>query len=279
MADEPNDPIDDLDLNAPNGADDSAAAEELTEELDESGADAGLDDEAAPGAGEPDGGTESPGAGDAAGQDARSQGQPAQVNGRRNRFADLSNRVRDLTRQREEDRRNFEAQLAAARNAPQVAEQQRQQQLEFERGLERARLEGPESVIQFYRQQDQAQQRQQFAALQLQVADNNDRAAFDALAGRVALAGELRDRVEDVLREERAKGSYPSRTAIFYHEVGRRAVERLQRQAGSLRRRAAAGVARETVRAPNARGAVPAGRERQTGEKAARDKRLENMAI
>lgn len=234
--------------------------------------------------GEPDGGAESPQPEDDAGQDPRQEVQRDQTNlrdgPRPNRYQTLANRLRESERARASEREEMRRELEQLRQGPQNYQRQQDQQRAREAALERARLDGPEAIAQFYAREANESFTQRQTALQIQLLDSQDQSRFEALASRNPVADRMRDRVEELLRAERARGSNPTREAIFYYELGKRAFQRLQREGTKQRQRGAAAVARETVRAPNTRSNVPSDNRRgNSSEREARAKRLSDMSI
>lgn len=120
---------------------------------------------------------------------------------------------------------------------------------------ERVALMGPAEAAQYYYQKGQNEFRQAMLGQQLQTQDLIDRQAYDAAARTSRVHRDYRQRVEDLLSGERARGNLAAnRTALLAYLVGNDAIERAGKAAPQQRRQANARVAGQQVRPASARG-------------------------
>lgn len=119
---------------------------------------------------------------------------------------------------------------------------------------------------------------QQIGALSQQIADSTDRAAFaEACVDNPALA-KVKDRVEDELRKLRAAGQTVPRETLAKYLIGDEILKKAPKARARAERRGAANLDRERGRPAGGASDAPA-RGRETNDKAARDKRLENFTF
>lgn len=177
----------------------------------------------------------------------------------------------------EERAANLERELQAAR-APRGKSPA---ELAAEQAAERARLElmSPDEKVDYYRQKDRNEFDSKFNLIQFQLGDSNDRAGFQALCARKAHLAEIADDVERQLTEIRRNGGNASRQAIAYYILGQRADSRADKARSKQTRVGQRNIDRQRATpSGGARSNTSPGR-RETDEKSARAKRLENMQI
>lgn len=117
-----------------------------------------------------------------------------------------------------------------------------------------------------------------FQALEFRLADSTDKSAFEALCARNPTAAKMKDKVETELANLRRQGMNVAREIILEREIGRMALARAPQAKGRAEKKAAENRQRQTASPGRARGDV-AGSGRALSDKAARNKRLENMKI
>jgi hypothetical protein len=113
--------------------------------------------------------------------------------------------------------------------------------------------------------------------LQFQLAESSDKASFEARCSADKLFARWRDRVEERLGEIRRQGQNVSRQDLFYHMIGKAAIEGRNSPENRKERRAAQKrVKSATARPTNSRSdEAPQGGQRRTSLA----KRLENVQI
>ena len=114
---------------------------------------------------------------------------------------------------------------------------------------------GPAEAAQYYYRKGQNEFTRIIQAQQAQTHDLIDRQAYEAAAGTSKIHQEYRNRVEDLVRSERARGNVAvNRTAVLKYLVGDEVVERGERAAPAQRAAAARRVAGQRTQPGGARG-------------------------
>lgn len=122
----------------------------------------------------------------------------------------------------------------------------------------------------------QYQFQQQLSALQLQTADQTDRASFEAKCAVDKVRAKYRDAVEDELAKARREGKTAPRDVVYYYLLGKAVDERRGGPENRQQRRAAARrVERQEVRPRGTRSDTQAERRQSTSL----ERRLENQPI
>jgi hypothetical protein len=184
------------------------------------------------------------------------------------RFSALTEQIRQRDRELAELRGRMDAFLS---------ERQQQQTRESpEQRAQRLALLTPEDRIAETLREDRAAFQHQMGHMQLQMADQTDKASFEAKCAVDKVRAKYRDAVEEELTKARREGKSAPRDVVYYYLLGKAVDERRSGPESRQQRRAAARrVAREEVRPRGSRGDVPAER-RQTQNL---ERRLENMSI
>ncbi len=107
---------------------------------------------------------------------------------------------------------------------------------------------------------------QQFGAQQLSTQEAIDRRDYDAAARTSRIHQQYRQRVEDLIGAERARGNIVTRDVALNYLVGQDAIARANKVAPAQRRSGAARVSAQTVRPGNGRGDVARGGNRQRNQ-------------
>ncbi len=256
-------------------ADEIDEIEEIQDDADGSDAMAGKDDA---GGDKSDEHAGDHGEDDAAGQDAGQEGQQGDVTRAQGRGARDYGRLRRQGRELAEENRLLREQLQQATRPAQKSPEQVRAEQEQER--QRLELMTPDEKIDYYRQKDRQESDQRFAALQMQLAENADRSAFDALCARDSRIASMRDDVERQLAEVRRGGGNTSREVIAKYLIGDRALKQAPRARQNQQSAADQRLARQAGKPTgSAKGDISRGRSEQLSDREARRKRLENMQI
>jgi hypothetical protein len=144
----------------------------------------------------------------------------------------------------------------------------------------RARLDSMDPVarVDYLRQLDREEMQQSLQQIRFESQDSADRTEFEALAARNPAAAKMKDDVEKALADMRRTGQTAPRKTILAYLIGQRALERAPRAKGKAERNAAASRDRHAARPGSGRGDAAA-ENRRGNDKAARDRRLENLEI
>jgi len=174
-----------------------------------------------------------------------------------------------LRRAEEAERRLQEAQSGRSRSDAEARYRARQEELAAMDPWDRARAEQSDS---------ESRTRSEVAALSRQIADSSDRADFaEACASNPALA-KVKDKVEEQLRDARARGVDVPRRTLAAYILGEQLLEKAPKARARAERKAAANLDRERSRPASGASDAPRGGEGKD-EKAARNKRLENYTF
>jgi hypothetical protein len=157
-------------------------------------------------------------------------------------------------------------------NAPQL------QQESPEQRATRLALLSPEERIREELRESTTQHRRDLQMMQFQLAENSDKASFEAKATVDPLYKKWSPKVEQELANLRRQNQNVSREQLFYYLVGKAAIEARDGAGSRQQRRAAESrVRRATTKPTNTRSdSAPAARTRQTQSL---EKRLENVNI
>lgn len=184
------------------------------------------------------------------------------------RFSALTEQIRQRDRELAELRGRMDAFLADR--------QQVQTRESPEQRAQRLALLTPEDRIAETLREDRATFQAQMGHMQLQMADQTDKASFEAKCAVDKVRAKYRDAVEDELAKARREGKSAPRDVVYYYLLGKAVDERRNSPETRQQRRAAARrVAREEVRPRGARSDAPA--ERRQSQSL--ERRLENMSI
>lgn len=245
-------------------------------------ADAGPDDEVDPAAdiddgsdGDADEGGPDHEASDASRTDEGEEaGRTGQVSRGNRQFGELRRKAREA----EQERDRLKAELESTRRPTGKTPEQIRAEEDAER--ERIRLLPPEDQIVEWRKKDRQEFDARLQGIQFQIADSADRGAFTALCQSDPAVAAVKDEVENLVQQLRRNGGNTARETAAYYLIGKKASERAKTQLSKQRRNGAARIERQTVKGnTNSRGDVPRGDRRETNERAARAKRLENVQI
>ena len=166
------------------------------------------------------------------------------------------------------------AELRAAAQGRQTAEQQRLEQ-------ERLALMPPEEKYEYLLNRQAEQTRVQLGAIEFRMQDAADRSAFESMCARRPAFAAVQAEVEETLANFRRQGQQgPSRENLALWAIGKNAVSRAEK--GGKTKQAVKGAQRvqsQRVAAPASRSDVQGGQRRSGGETDARRQRLENMDI
>ena len=279
MVDEVEVPDDD---DAPQPGEDAEAAEGAVDAGDGDGAEAGDVDQG-------DGGDEGESGEDAAEVDAEEA--PAVAARTPRKASDViraekkarkaaEDRIAERERERDEARRE----AAEARRRADDAERRANERRATETAeAEAARLElmSESEKIAHYRQKDRAESDARYNDLRFNQWESFDRMEFRQLVRDDPLVARVKDVVEKEYERMKASGRPVTREVLANQEIAKLARKGLVKSAPEQRRRAAAGVARETVRPPATRSGAVAERRTRGDENtaAARRKRLEDVQL
>lgn len=231
------------------------------EDLDERFEAGGLEDED-----QQDHGEENP-----SGEDEGQGRQPHQVGqGRADR------RIRSLS----EENRRLREQLQRGQGQGQGgAPSQEQLRLAEQQERDRLALMSPEERFDYRLTQQEERHRRDLAQVRFETADAADKTAFDQLCARNPQAARLKDRVEQALAAERAKGfTYPRETVLKF-VIGESVLKSAPRAQNRQQREASEQRQRQQARPGQGRSDVNQGGGRQTDERAARADRLKDVQI
>jgi hypothetical protein len=191
-------------------------------------------------------------------------------------------RIRNLTRQIEEERRQrqtLEQQLNQLR-APPVQPDPRAAAEAERLELERVQMMAPHEVAAYYARKSEEKIQQTLLRSQLETRDLMDRQAFAALSRDEPIARRLAGKVEETLAQARAMGLNPTREAVLNLLVGQEIREKARKQIETQRRRGRAQVAAQTMQGGATRSTVPSERGRRDDNSIeAIEKRLENVIL
>ena len=183
------------------------------------------------------------------------------------RFAALTEQVRQRDRELAELRGRVEAFLQERSQPRGESPEQRAQRLS---------LLTPEERITETLREDRAAFQQQMGFMQFQMADQTDKASFEAKCAVDKVRAKYRDAVEDELAKARREGKSAPRDVVYYYLLGKAVDERRNGPENRRQRREAERrVRRQEVTPRSARGDTPAERRQSTSL----ERRLENVQI
>lgn len=199
------------------------------------------------------------------------------ANPRRSRGKNQFAQLRERAQRAEQDRLELQRQLDQAR-AGQTRQQQEQKQREYDSWV--ATLTPEERAEERGRQIEQ-RTNQRLNQMGFVMADNADKQGYQTLARNMPIYAKYAERVEQFLAGERRQGRDLKREVIAQFLIGQDAVKKAQNTGTRRANKAAANVARETVR-PSAGRSEGVGRGGKTGSgdnRAARAKRLDGVQL
>ena len=186
------------------------------------------------------------------------------------RIEALDREVREA-REREATLQRQLEELRTGQTRASAAERERQEQ-------ERLAQMDPIERAEYLARTVEERTNQRLGALSQQIADSSDRAAFaEACVANPALA-KVKDQVETELQKLRQSGTTVPRETLAAYLVGKAVLAKAPKARGRAERRAAANLDRERSRPAGGASDAP-NRGRETDDKAARDKRLENFTF
>lgn len=144
---------------------------------------------------------------------------------------------------------------------------------------ERERLErmDPDERREYHARQREQRTAQEIGSLRAQITDSTDKSDFAAACATNPALMKVKDRVEEELKKLQANGQTVPRETLAKYLIGDELLKKAPKARERAAKRAAANLDRERSRP--AGGASDAPRGRDTSEKAARDKRLENYTF
>ena len=129
------------------------------------------------------------------------------------------------------------AEIRAAQQQPRIDPAEQARQLAEEQ--QRVSLMAPHEVAQYYAQKTQQQMEYRLQLMQLSLAEENDRAAFNALQTSDPLARKYADEVERLIKSEKAEGRSVKRETALNFVIGQ-AMRKRAGAAGTRQGKAAA---------------------------------------
>lgn len=178
-----------------------------------------------------------------------------------NRIRALQERAARAERERDELRGYRQAMEQLPRQPAADAGAQQRQQMEALR--QRWEQMNPVDVAFEAMQLGAQQQQQSNFFIQKQIEDRIDKQAYEAEARSSAQHARYRDRVEQIVAEQRRQGNYAiTRTDVFYRLLGEDVANRAARAAPGQRRQAASRVQGQQTRPTGARGDAGTGTRR-----------------
>lgn len=210
---------------------------------------------------DPDGGEDAEGDERVEGQrqdahDEENEGQARRVAARPNRAATRLQTLRNENRQLAEVQARQQREIEELRSARQSQTQTVDPAIE----AQRLALMTPDERIEYRFQQSEERNARTQRALQMQIAEGNDRAAFMASIANDPVGKKFSDKVEQLFQEQLRRGNFVPREALLNHEIGAAARRRAQQAAPKQRQQAQRRVQQQTTRAGNGRGDVAANR-------------------
>jgi hypothetical protein len=156
--------------------------------------------------------------------------------------------------------------------------QQRQQETPEQREQRLALLDPIDRMREEMRESRSASERQ-MQLMQIGMADQSDKATFDAKALVDTLYQKWQPRVEAFVSEHRAKGQLFGREQALAYLIGKNALDTRGSQGSKQRQQAERRVARQQTRPGNSRSDVAAAERRGGSEGDRRERRLENVQL
>lgn len=220
---------------------------------------------------------------EAEGEDAPETGGTLQPRQEQKRPSRAETRIRNLTREIEEERRQrqaLEQQISQLRTPVAAVPDPRIEREREQAELERVQMMMPHEVAAYYARKAEESVNQRLLQGQLETRDMLDRISFTALQREDALARRLAARVEDTLTEARKQGMNPTREAILNLLVGQEIREKARKQIETQRRQGRRQIAAQTTVPAQTRSTAASERRRQDDNSIeAIEKRLENVTL
>ena len=215
-----------------------------------------------------------------AGQDVAEELERPKRRSANDRIRELRAREKTAQKELDEERGRREAADRRAEEAERRANERRAQETAQEEAA-RVELMSSDDKIAHFRQKDREEHQREMAGVNFRVWDSADRAEFREILRDDPLVAQVKDAVEKRYQELSQQGRPVSRAILADLEVGKLARAGRLKAVAKQRERAAAGVRRETVRAPKTRSDVAPNRARrgEGDERAARLKRLEDVQL
>lgn len=200
-----------------------------------------------------------------ASEDDEEEGRPQQVAGKSHRGANRFSTLRNENRQLAEQLARQERMIEDLRTTT----QQRHTQPDPELEAQRLSLMSPEERLEYRFDQSQKQHARELAAVRVQVADQADRATFEATLAGAPNLQKYRSQVEQLYVQQLRAGQHTDRNVILSYILGESVRKRLSGDTGKQRKQAQTRINRQQTRPGDSRNDMQ-------GQRGRREKSLED---